>query len=278
MDHSEIVRKAKDAGVQLVSFLYCDNGGVIRGKATHVSGLEKRLDSGIGLTVAMQAMSDMDQLLVVEGMGPVGEVRLIPDLDTFTVLPYAPKRGSMLADLVTTERRPWEACPRDFLKRMLARAEAMGLTFQAALEPEWYLARKEGDQFVPLDESLDNSSIGSTFAQDVIDDVVEALETQGLRVEQYYPELGHGQQELSITHAPALGLPTITSSTGRRCATWRGGMACTPPSPQNPFLTRPATVATFTSARGTLTESRTFSMTRQTGSVLANWPTSSSAA
>ena len=226
MDHSEIVRKAKDAGVQLVSFLYCDNGGVIRGKATHVSGLEKRLDSGIGLTVAMQAMSDMDQLLVVEGMGPVGEVRLIPDLDTFTVLPYAPKRGSMLADLVTTERRPWEACPRDFLKRMLARAEAMGLTFQAALEPEWYLARKEGDQFVPLDESLDNSSIGSTFAQDVIDDVVEALETQGLRVEQYYPELGHGQQELSITHAPALGAAdnhVIYRETVRNVA-WRHGL------------------------------------------------------
>ena len=226
MDHSEIVRKAKDAGVQLVSFLYCDNGGVIRGKATHVSGLEKRLDSGIGLTVAMQAMSDMDQLLVVEGMGPVGEVRLIPDLDTFTVLPYAPKRGSMLADLVTTERRPWEACPRDFLKRMLARAEAMGLTFQAALEPEWYLARKEGDQFVPLDESLDNSSIGSTFAQDVIDDVVEALETQGLRVEQYYPELGHGQQELSITHAPALRAAdnhVIYRETVRNVA-WRHGL------------------------------------------------------
>ena len=204
MDHSEVVRQAKDAGVQLVSFLYCDNGGVIRGKASHVSGLEKRLESGIGLTLAMQAMSDMDQLQVVEGMGPVGEVRLIPDPDTFTILPYAPKRALMLADLITMERRPWEACPRSFLKGALAKAESMGLTFQAAMEPEWYLARKEGDHFVPLDDSLDNSTIGATFAQDVIDDLVEALEAQGLRVEQYYPELGHGQQELSIGHAGAL--------------------------------------------------------------------------
>jgi len=38
----------------------------------------------------------------------------------------------------------------------------------------------------------------------VIDDVVAALEQQGIEVEQYYPELGHGQQELSIRHAPAL--------------------------------------------------------------------------
>jgi len=38
----------------------------------------------------------------------------------------------------------------------------------------------------------------------VIDEVVTALEAQGMPVEQYYPELGWGQQELSIRHAPAL--------------------------------------------------------------------------
>ncbi len=204
MNNREIVRRARDAGVQLVSFFYCDNGGTIRGKATHVSGLEGRLNSGIGLTLAMQAYTSMDDLQVIQGMGPVGEVRLIPDPDTFTILPYAPKRAMMLADLVTTSRRPWEACPRDFLKRALARAESLGLTIQAAMEPEWYLATKEEDGFVPLDESLDNASIGYTFAQDVIDDVIEALETQGLRVQQYYAELGHGQQELSIEHTDAL--------------------------------------------------------------------------
>ena len=234
MGHTEVVRQAKEAGVQLVSFLYCDNGGVIRGKATHVSGLAKRLASGIGLTVAMQAMSDMDQLQVVEGMGPVGEVRLIPDLDTFSILPYAPKRASMLADLVTIERRPWEACPRDFLKRMLAKAGSMGLTFQAAMEPEWYLAKKEGSDFVPLDESLDNSTIGATFAQDVIDDVVEALEAQGLHVEQYYPELGHGQQELSIGHVGALRAAdnhVIYRETVRNVAWQHGLLASFAPKP-----------------------------------------------
>jgi glutamine synthetase len=41
-------------------------------------------------------------------------------------------------------------------------------------------------------------------AATVIDEVVEALGKQGMRVEQYYPELGHGQQELSIGYASAL--------------------------------------------------------------------------
>ena len=204
MERTEVVRKAKDAGVHLVSFFWCDNGGIIRGKSTHISGLETRLSSGIGVTTAMQAMGDMDQLQVVDGMGPAGEFRLIPDLDTFTILPYAPKRALMLSDLIATSRQPWEACPRDFLKRMLAKAETMGLTFQVAMEPEWYLARQEGDGFVPCDESLDNSSVGMTFAQDVVDDVIEALEAQGIGIEQYHTEVGHGQHELSIRHAPAL--------------------------------------------------------------------------
>ena len=200
----DIVRRAEEAGVQLISFHYCDNGGLIRGKTTHVAGLRSRLDHGIGLTVAMQAMTDMDELLPIPGMGPVGEVRLIPDLDTFTLLPYAPKRALMLSDLVTGEREPWDACPRTFLKRSLAKAEAMGITFQAAMEPEWYLTFKEGDDFVPIDKSLDNASIGAMHARQVVDEVVDTLIEQGMGIEQYYPEVGHGQQELSIRHADAL--------------------------------------------------------------------------
>jgi len=79
VNNEEVVRKATDAGVLLVTFLYCDNGGVIRGKSSHIYGLAKRIDSGIGLTVAMQAMSDNDDLQPIDGMGPKGEIRLVPD-------------------------------------------------------------------------------------------------------------------------------------------------------------------------------------------------------
>jgi glutamine synthetase len=198
MDRSEVVRLANESGVQLVFFLYCDNGGVIRGKSTHVSALEKRLETGIGLTVAMQAMSDMDLLQPIDSMGPVGEVRLVPDLDTFTLLPYAPKRAAMLADLVRLDRRPWEACPRSFLKRVVEKAADRGLRIKAAFEPEWTLAKKEGEAYIPCDQSLCFSSVGMTAAMKVIDDIIAALGAQGMVVEQYYPELGHGQQELSI--------------------------------------------------------------------------------
>ena len=46
------VAQARDAGLRLVRFLYTDNGGVTRGKATHVASLGARITDGIGLTVA----------------------------------------------------------------------------------------------------------------------------------------------------------------------------------------------------------------------------------
>ena len=53
----------------------------------------------------------------------------------------------------------------------------------------------------PLDDSLCFSTVGMNNAAHVMDAIVEALELQRLHVEQYYAELGHGQQELSINHA-----------------------------------------------------------------------------
>ena len=202
---STLTEQARRAGVRLVRFLYTDNGGITRGKATHVDGLAHRLTDGIGLTVAMQAMNMLDQLQPVEGLGPVGEIRLVPDPKTFTVLPYAPHAAAMTSDMRTLDGAPWDACPRAFLKRQIAACAAAGFSVRAAFECEFTLAVKQMDGgFAPLDESLCFSTVGMTTAASVMDDIVATLEAQDIPVEQYYPELGHGQQELSIAHAPAL--------------------------------------------------------------------------
>src|SRR5213079_76894 len=91
-------QEADAAGLRLVRFLWCGNDGTVRAKASGRHGLEGRLSRGSGVTVAMQAMNALDQLQRVEGMGPVGERRLVPDLETFRVLPYAPRTGAVLAD------------------------------------------------------------------------------------------------------------------------------------------------------------------------------------
>ncbi|MCG8346275.1 MAG: glutamine synthetase family protein [Chloroflexales bacterium] len=205
MKTQAILKACGEAGVRLARFFYCDNGGVIRGKTTAMPGLPDRLSDGIGLTVAMMAMNSLDQLQSVEGMGPVGEIRLVPDLDSFIILPYAPYSAALYCDMVTGNRTPWEACPRTFLKRMRERAAARGVHLQAAFEVEFSLAQRQADgSFTPFDETLCFSSIAMAMATQYVDDLTAALEAQDLTVEQYYPELAHGQHEISIRHAEAL--------------------------------------------------------------------------
>lgn len=204
MTRDDVVRMAQAANLQQVQFLFVDNGGIIRGKVTHAHHLAKRLAGGIGLTPAMQAMNILDQLQPIPGMGPVGEVRLVPDPDTFRVLPYQPRTGSVLCDLHTLAREPWEACPRSFLKRMVAKAADAGIRVLAAYEGEFTLAYPDTDGFRPIDEALCFSSTAMYDAHPVIAEIMDALTSVGIMPEQYYPELGHGQHELSVSPAEAL--------------------------------------------------------------------------
>jgi glutamine synthetase len=201
---ADVVKRAEAAGVKLVRFLYVDTDNIIRGKATSIERLADRLAGGIGLTVAMQAMTMLDHLAEVEGMGPVGEVRMVPDPATFVVAPYAAKTGVVHVDLMTLDGDLYEAYGRSFLKRMIERAASHDLEVMAAFEPEWSLARRDGEVFTPLDESNCFATYGMQTAGPVIMDIVEALTVQGIEVEQYYPELGWGQQEMPISHARAL--------------------------------------------------------------------------
>jgi len=58
--------------------------------------------------------------------------------------------------------------------------------------------------YEPFDRSLCYSSVGFDASARIIDDVIATLEQQGIQVEQFMPELGPGQQELSIHHADVL--------------------------------------------------------------------------
>lgn len=205
-----VVEHAETERVELIRFLYADHGGVIRGKATSRSRLAERLVSGIGHTVAMMAMNMLDQLQEVERLGPVGEVRLVPDPATFVALPYAPGAAAMLSDLRQVDGSPWPACPRTFLREAIATLAGEGMVAVAAYEPEFTLGRREPDpgggldRLVPVDDSLCYATTGFDQAHDYTMSLIHAMETQGLRVEHYHPELGHGQQELSIRHASAM--------------------------------------------------------------------------
>jgi glutamine synthetase len=202
MNRDDVLGRVRAEGVRQVRFLYCDNANIVRGKAAHAGALADAMHGGIGLTVAMQGFTITERIAPGSALGPVGEVRLIPDPDTFAILPYAPAEARMLCDMRTLTGVAWENCPRSFLKRVAADALADGIEVQAAFEYEFYLARPAEHGFTPADDSLCFASDGMDRQGAVIGEIVDALDRQGLEPRQYYPELGPGQQELTVNHAP----------------------------------------------------------------------------
>lgn len=201
----EVLETANKFGINLVRFLYVDLSSMVRGKSTSVPRLKDRIDTGIGLVKGQLAMNSLDKPQSDTGLGAIGEVRMVPDLDTFTVLPYVGTTASMMCDLVELDRTPWALCPRSLLKKQIEAADAMGVSIQAAFETEFMLGSKDFDgRFVPIDTSVCFGTDGMNRSNKYISKLVDYLHRQRLQVEQYYAELGHGQHEVSITHAPAL--------------------------------------------------------------------------
>jgi glutamine synthetase len=237
---AKVAARAQADEISLIWFLYADHGGIIRGKAASAEVLQARMVTGIGHTVAMMAMSMLDHLQPVEGMGPVGEVRIMPDPATFVTLPYAPGAAAMVADLVQPDGGPWDACARTYLKQAIAELAGHGYAAAAAFEPEFTLGRREAgpdggpDRLVPVDDSLCYSATGFHQAHDYAVELQRALQAQGMQVENYYPELGHGQQEMSVRHAGALNAAdnhVLYRETVRGIAFRRGMWASLAPKP-----------------------------------------------
>ena len=205
MTVDEVVAKAREDGVRLVRFLYCDPSGIIRGKNVHVARLANKIREGVGLTRAQNAVNMLEQYVPLEGMEPVGEIRVTPDPDTYTVLPWLPRTAGMLSDQLGHDGLDWGSCTRSFLKRAIAAAEDAGIRVKASFENEFYLAEDVDGDVRPFQDGPVYSSIGMDRVAFVMDDIVDALESQNLEVEQSINEYGPGQQEIAIRYTDALG-------------------------------------------------------------------------
>lgn len=195
-------------GVGWVRVHWCDHAGVIRAKAAHAGMLDPHvgLPGGIGLARAQMALPVMrDALAPGSGLGPVGEVRLVPDGRTLRTLGALPGHALVLGDLITEEGAPWDCCPRAFLRAQQARLEARGLRVTAAFENEFVLLRRGGDgRLAPADHTVyaQTAALNSHLA--FVQDFTGALLDLGLTPEFMYPESAPGQLELSVRHGGGL--------------------------------------------------------------------------
>ncbi|WP_017720490.1 glutamine synthetase family protein [Kamptonema formosum] len=201
---NDLLESLKSASVRFIRVLWCDNANVIRAKAFYIGVLSEHIETGIGISAAQQAIPVMYDAVVPEtGLGPVGEVWLVPDWSSLSVLPYAPGHVRVIGDIIK-DGETWSLCPRGFLKRMVAEAKNEGLEVMAAFENEFYLLRRTPEGIVPADETVFASTLGMDLNRAVIDEIADDLIAQKMPVERYYPESGPGQHEISIRYSEAL--------------------------------------------------------------------------
>ena len=193
---SDYTKKAK-----FLRILWCDNGNVIRSKALR---LKEDQNDYVGISRAQQAVPvTYDGVVPDSTLDTVGEVYLKADVSTLHYLPYAPGNVMAIGDMYFNDS-PWDHCPRNYLRKMIKLADDHDLTVKAAFENEFYLLNN-GSESARCDEKTPFASTSSmNINNQVIMEIVDSLESQDVIVEQYYPESGPCQQEITIEYADAL--------------------------------------------------------------------------
>jgi glutamine synthetase len=193
-----VVERCEGDDIDLVRVFYVDSAGVTRGRVVPARDVAATLEEGVNFAQVQQSFTALD--FPIEGTpvsGPVGEVRLVPDPETFVELPYAERTAAMVGSFETLDGEPWAVGPRARLQSLL---DGLGYTPAAAFESEFYLGRREEGELVPFDSSGCFAADGMQSAHGVVLDTIDALESQGMELAIYYPEYGPGQQELVVKH------------------------------------------------------------------------------
>jgi glutamine synthetase len=198
---ADVIEACASDDVDLVRLFWVDNAGVERGRVVNAADIEGVFANGANIAQAQQAFTDLDYPTEEAPLSRVGEARLVPDPETFRLLPYAERTAAMMCDLYRLDQRPWEIDPRSRLRTFL---DAFEYRSHAAFEPEWYLIRETETGLEPIDQSGCYTADGMQSVHDIVLDVVDGLAAQGMDMSTYYPEYSPGQQEISIRPSDGL--------------------------------------------------------------------------
>jgi glutamine synthetase len=208
-ERAERVRRAgpaagrlRAADITMVALSWVDNAGVARVKTIPLGRLERAAGWGVGMSPVFDVFVVNDDITTSKHIGgPGGDLRLVPDLDRLTVLAGQPGWAWAPVDRYTQEGRVYAGCQRSFARRLVAEAARRGLELRAAFEVEWAVGTEDDGRFVP---ACAGPAYGMTRVIELSDycrEVVEALEAEGITVEQFHPEYAAGQMEISVAAA-----------------------------------------------------------------------------
>ncbi|RVU19987.1 glutamine synthetase [Streptomyces antnestii] len=210
----------------------CDLSGQVRGRAVPHSDEEDVLRTGTGWVPANLGITSFGPIAPGTPFGSTGDLRLLPAEATRTDVPADPDTGTpglrlYLADQTGLDGEPWACCPRTFLRTALDDLrETTGLSVTASFEHEFTLEGLPPTRPFSLQRLRAAEPFGS--------DLLALLDGAGLRPENWLPEYGDDQFEITLRPADALTAAdraVLLRELVRDLATRRGLRACFAPLP-----------------------------------------------
>jgi glutamine synthetase len=189
-------------GVHTLIAQFTDLHGVAKGKLIPFAHLDTLLTDGAGFSGASIWGTGLPR------MGPRSEYYGRGAASTARALPWMPGYARIACDgFVAGE--PFDACPRQVLRRQVARLAERGWVLHTGIEPEFFLLRRteRGLEPADADDRLDKPSydLKSLPRQhQFLAQLADGLNGCGLDVFQIDHEDAHGQYELNFHHADAL--------------------------------------------------------------------------
>lgn len=201
-DRDALAERLGAQGVHTLIAQFTDLHGVAKGKWVPLSELDTLVQTGAGFSGPSIAGTGLPRT------GPRSEYYGRGDPDTACALPWMPGFARVVCDGFVADE-PFDACPRQVLKRQVAALAARGWTLQTGIEPEFFLLRGADGAVAAADRAdrLDKPSYDLKSLprqRDFLHQLAEGLRACGLDVFQIDHEDAHGQYELNFRHADVL--------------------------------------------------------------------------
>ena len=188
-----------ERGISVVATTFVDNSGITRVKSVPMRRLPHLAAWGVGASTSFDYFRFDDWLAAPPGgTAPVGDLRVIPDLGRLVPLAAQPGWAWTPGDRYQQDGEPHHGCNRLLLQRLVDHAAAQSLEIKAAFEIEWVVSAGDGDDFA---SAAPGPAYGMTRLVGVSDyarDLIEALNAEAIKVEQFHPEYAAGQLEISV--------------------------------------------------------------------------------
>ena len=192
----DLIERLRAGGVHTLLAQFTDIHGVAKGKLLPLAHLDELLTSGAGFAGPSIAGTGLPRT------GPRSEYHARGNASTAAALPWMPGVARIVCDGFVNGQ-PFDACPRQVLKRGVARLAERGWHLRTGIEPEFFLLRRDGNRWLPADalDRLDKPSydlMSLRRQHGFLHELQSALAQCGLDVLQIDHEDAHGQYELNF--------------------------------------------------------------------------------